>query len=64
MLFSFIQAQQPPPPRRVAAEILGNVQEQTAQMRQAFMRLGLSDVAAAEFMDNSIINMNRLRALT
>jgi hypothetical protein len=33
-------------------------------MRQALVQLGLSDVAAAEFTDNSIINMKRLRALT
>jgi len=41
-----------------------NVQDQTAQIRAALVRLGLSDVAAAEFTDNGITNMHRWRALT
>jgi hypothetical protein len=41
-----------------------NIQEQTAQMRQAFMRLGMSQMVANEFTDNGITSMNRLRTLT
>lgn len=33
-------------------------------MRAALVRLGLTAIAAAEFTDNGIINMNRLRAMT
>jgi len=35
-----------------------NIQEQTAQMRQAFMRLGMSQMVANEFTDNGITSMN------
>jgi hypothetical protein len=35
--------------------MLGNVEQQTATMHQAFVQLGLSDVAAAEFTDNGIL---------
>jgi hypothetical protein len=44
--------------------MLGNVEQQTATIHQVFVRLGLSDIAAAEFTDNGIINMNCLRTLT
>jgi hypothetical protein len=47
---------------------VANIQNQQAmelnQMLAALMRLGLSDLAAREFTDNSINNMNRLRTLT
>ena len=33
-------------------------------MRDAFVRLGLTKLAATEFTDNGITNMNRLRNLT
>jgi len=33
-------------------------------MRDAFVRLGLTELAATEFTDNGITNMNRLRNLT
>ena len=51
-----------------AAAIVAHIQEQQlAQeglMRAALMRLGLSHLAATEFTNNGIINMNRLRSLT
>jgi hypothetical protein len=43
--------------------MVANVQDQTAQIRAALVRLGLSDVAAAEFTDNGITNIHRWRAL-
>jgi hypothetical protein len=40
------------------------IPNQVADMRAALVRLGLTAIAAAEFTDNSITNMNRLCAMT
>jgi len=56
------------PPQVAAEAIVADIQQQQAiqvnQMVAALRRLGLSEVAAHEFTDNGITNMNRLRTLT
>jgi hypothetical protein len=50
-------------PIDMAAQLLAAVQIQRLMMEQALMRLGLSEVAAREFMDNGINSLQRLRLL-
>jgi len=48
----------------VAAQLLAQIQQQNLAMQQALMRLGLSDVAAIEIINNGISSLQRLRMLS
>jgi hypothetical protein len=51
-------------PQDVAAGLLAAVQNQRHLMEEALMRLGLSEVAAREFMNNGIKSLQCLHLLT
>jgi hypothetical protein len=51
-------------PQDVAAGLLAAVQNQRHLMEEALMRLGLSEVAACEFMNNGIKSLQCLHLLT